>query len=112
MVEWRAEQHPSGVFEIFVAPPSEAIGAFLTIEAGSSKVVAHVMRFLDEVIQDKRETLGMAFNIFGLEADLAKVAVVEDEDLAPGVPRRGEMATADFRCLLEAWLEFLKARGR
>jgi hypothetical protein len=112
MVEWRVEQHPRGAFEVFVAPPFEAVGAFLTLEAKSSNVVAHLMRYLGEVVQGKREGFGIAFNLFALEADPAKVAVAEDEDLAPGVPRSCEMPTVDFRHLLEEWSEFLKARGR
>src|SRR5262245_47601448 len=101
MVEWRAKQHPSGAFDVFVAPPFEALGAFLAIEAGSSKAVAHLMRYLDEIVQGKRERLGMAFNIFSLEADLAKVSVAEDADLAPGAPRSCEMPRADFCLLLD-----------
>jgi hypothetical protein len=95
-----------------ISPPFQAVGAFFTIEAGSSQVVAHMTRYLDEVVQGKRQRLGMTFNIFSLEADSAKVTVAENEDLAPGVARSCEMPTADFYHLLEEWADFLKAQGR
>jgi hypothetical protein len=97
---------------MIISTPFEAVGAFLTVEVGSSKMAAYLTHHLDEVVQGKRKGLEMTFNVFSLEADLAKVTIAEDEDLAPGVPRRCEIATGEFRHVLAVWSELLEARGR
>jgi hypothetical protein len=109
-VEWRTLIHPNGIPEVITPPPFEAAGAFLTIEAGSTPAAGHLMGHLTDVIEGRRDRLGMTFNVFSLEAGPAEVVVAEDPDLAPGEPRSCRVPTTEFRGLLAEWEAFLTAR--